>query len=945
MKRLILILMVTLTPLFAQNSGKISGRIVDSRSKEPIPMANIVIRGTMYGAASDIEGNYYILNLPPGSYDLTASIVGYRSVTKTGAIVNINRTTTVDFSLDETALQAAEVVVTATRPDVEREKTSTSEIRRGEEVLNVPGIQDISDVLTLSSDISDGHFRGGRDNEELYNLHGLGIMDPLSGVPAFNPIMSAVEEVEVITSGFSAQYGNAQSGIVNITMKEGNSERWTARGELRTRLPGRKHFGPGLWDPLGNPYLRMLDSPEAWLDSTNQNRDISFLQSLFGSDKTAQAQLGYVLYHLQMHRDYGQTYDNLQDYSADVNFGGPLSSNARLFMAFHLDKIWPWLPTPEPNVNRQFMGNLVYDFGKGMSLRLSGAVAKNEGHTLSGRSSSGWTNWVWDRIIPATRTEDNNTQLGLRWAHALSDRTFYEIKLNTLQTRSLVGSPITSPDYLQRQGLQLPFWVSTWLPDPDGFTSLGRATGTFRNDYTRTLSLDASMTSQVTVSHMLIAGIQGNWYVIDVDDRRNVDSRTGGYVTSYVAKPFEVGLYMQDKMEFEGMIANVGLRLDLYNPNAEYYKNTFAPFYYTDSTGSHYFEPLAPKERTTTVVRLQPRIGFSFPVSVSTVFHMNYGTFLQRPTFSQILSHTFGRLDIYNRGGATSVPTSQTMGNPRLKPEVTNSYDVGVTQGLGEGFTLDVSGYFKDVKNLVQTAQYFPSSSSNLPYLSYVNLEYASIRGFRLALAKRKGMLTGTLSYTYGVAIGKRSNSDASNYPTIFESGQTNEPLPQDVFLDFDRTHNVIGNFAFNTPANWGPEVLGFCPFDQMTIAATSFLRSGRPFTSWVNRITPMDKRAPNETTTNIKITKNIPRFFGPNATIYVEISNLFNDRIYDYNAVFNPDPTNTANLQRFTVRYEKGEDITYYDNQNHPDFLANQEFRNFSNAPRSWTVGMIISF
>jgi hypothetical protein len=130
-----------------------------------------------------------------------------------------------------------------------------------------------------------------------------------------------------------------------------------------------------------------------------------------------------------------------------------------------------------------------------------------------------------------------------------------------------------------------------------------------------------------------------------------------------------------------------------------------------------------------------------------------------------------------------------------------------------------------------------------------------------------------------------------------------------------------------------------------MTIAATSFLRSGRPFTSWVNRITPMDKRAPNETTTNIKITKNIPRFFGPNATFYVEVSNLFNDRIYDYNAVFNPDPTNTANLQRFTVRYEKGEDITYYDNQNHPNFLANQEFRIFSNVPRSWTVGMVINF
>ena len=144
MKKAILLILIALTPLFAQNSGKISGRIIDSKSKEPLPMANIVIRGTAYGAASDIDGNYYILNMPPGSYDLTASIVGYRAVTKTNVIVNTNRTTTVDFSLEETVIQGAEVVIIATRPDVEREKTSTSEIRRGEEVLNVPGIQDLS---------------------------------------------------------------------------------------------------------------------------------------------------------------------------------------------------------------------------------------------------------------------------------------------------------------------------------------------------------------------------------------------------------------------------------------------------------------------------------------------------------------------------------------------------------------------------------------------------------------------------------------------------------------------------------------------------------------------------------------------------------------------------------------------------------------------------------
>ncbi len=327
MKKAILLILISVAPLFAQNSGKISGIVRDAKTKEPLPMANIVVRGTTVGAASDVDGNYFILNLPPGTYDLSASIVGYRSVTKTGVIVHTSRTTTIDFSLDEMAVQAAEVVIIATRPDVEKEKTSTSEIRRGEEVLNVPGIQDISDVLTLSSDISDGHFRGGRDNEELYNLQGMGIMNPLSSASAFNPIMSAVEEVEIITSGFGAQYGNAQSGIVNITMKEGSSNKWAARAETRMRAPGLKHFGPSVWDPKANPYLTLLDSPEKWLggDPNYPNGYWGGIGSgyanRYGKDTTTLATMLYTLWLLQGHRDYGKNYDNLFDYSLEVKQG------------------------------------------------------------------------------------------------------------------------------------------------------------------------------------------------------------------------------------------------------------------------------------------------------------------------------------------------------------------------------------------------------------------------------------------------------------------------------------------------------------------------------------------------------------------------------------------------------------------------------------------------
>jgi hypothetical protein len=945
MKKAFLLILLSLTPLFAQNSGKISGIVRDAVTKEPLPGVNVVIKGTMMGAATDADGMYYILKVPPGTYDVSVSIVGYERMTQSDVRIHVDRTTTLDFALQQVAIDIGkEVMITATRPDVEKEKTSTSEIRRGEEVLNVPGIQDISDVLTLSSDISDGHFRGGRDNEELYNLQGLGIMNPLSSASAFDPIMSAVEEVEIITSGFGAQYGNAQSGIVNIMMKEGSADKWVARAEARTRLPGRKHFGPSVWDPKANPYLTLLDTPEKWIggDPNYPNGYWGAIGSgyfnRYGQDTTTLATMLYTLWRLQAHRAYGKNYDNLSDYSLDANVGGPLANNVRLFLAFHTDKVWPTMPTPDPNLSWQMMGNIVFDFGSGMSLRMSGAFLRADGHTLSGTTTTGWYNWIWDRIFDVKRTVDENVQLGLRWTHAISQSTFYEIKVNSLRTTSIEGSPVTNPDALD--GVSSPLIWEAWTNLPDGF-NYGQLDNDFSTERTRTISLDGAITSQVTGSHMVLAGFQGNWYGMDVYDLSGVTSRTGGNLTQYSAKPYEFALYAQDKMEFQGMIANVGLRLDMYNANVMYYTDTFAPYRYTDSLGiQRVDERFANKSKTPVIARLQPRAGFSFPVSTETVFHVNYGTFMQRPPFVRIVSQTVNRKELYNYGGALSVVG--TLGNPRLRPEVTSSYDLGVAQGLGEGFTLDVSGYYKDVRDLLQQAIY---SSKQGNYVTYINRDYADIRGFRVALAKRRGMLAGTLSYTYGVATGKNSSSDGNQIPTIYESGPSKDPVPQDILLDFDRTHNLVANLGFNTPREWGPVLFGVYPFERITIAATSFARSGRPYSSRLNPGVLMSKRTPNEYNTNIKITKQISRFFGSSASFYVEVSNLFDNRIYNYTAVFNPDLNNTSNLSKWTIKYENGEDITYYEDDLRPGFLINQEFRIYSNAPRSFNFGMAVNF
>jgi hypothetical protein len=214
--------------LMGQTVGKLSGKIIDRDTREPIIGCNVVIVGTKLGATTDIDGSYFILNIVPDQYDVEASMIGYQKVLEHGVIINSEKTTTVDFCADVDNPDAGRCRSgLATRPDVQPEKTSTSEVVRTDDVKAIAGMRDVTDVIGLAADVTDGHFRGGRTGEEYYTLQGMGIVNPFDATSAFVPILSAVEEVEVVTSGFGAQYGNAQSGVVNITMKEGKADKWT----------------------------------------------------------------------------------------------------------------------------------------------------------------------------------------------------------------------------------------------------------------------------------------------------------------------------------------------------------------------------------------------------------------------------------------------------------------------------------------------------------------------------------------------------------------------------------------------------------------------------------------------------------------------------------------------------------------------------------------------
>ena len=955
MLAVILIAIGAVTTADAQNVGKLSGRVIDKDTKEPLIGANIIIVGTKLGAATDLDGSYFILNVVPDKYDVQVSLVGYQKVIEQGVIINSDKTTTTDFALTATTLQQGVVEVVATRPDIEPEKTSTSEIVRTDDVKQIAGMRDVTDVIGLAADVTDGHFRGGREGEEYYSLQGMGIVNPFDASAAFVPILSAVEEVEVVTSGFGAQYGNAQSGVVNITMKEGKPDKWRTSVEARVRAPGRKTFGPSAYDPAGNPYLAKLLNESFWLtgDPDNNNQPLissmgSGLTNRYARDTAVMLQVAYTLWRMQTKRDLDRSYGNNVDYSVEGGSGGPLNDNMRMFVAMRSNVVNPEFPTEQPDVDRQVMGNVATDFGRGATLLLSGGYSEATTNVFPSQDGLGFYNWLWDRTLDIEYQRTENGQLGARFSKTLSPSTFYELKLNALSTKLRLGSspwPSLLPDSLITNPENTNTVLTAPITGPDLFNYLS-GNDDFRDEKTLTVSFEAALTSQITKFHLFNAGVQVNSYSIQGNDDISTSSTLQTRV--YTAKPIEAGLYAQDKMEFEGMIANVGLRLDLWNSNKDHFVNHFDPFAIIDDSGHVVSRSVtdAEKAKTPLLGRLQPRAGISFPVDVNTVFHLNYGAFMQRPSFQYIV--------------ATSVQprfnTPVTLGNPRLEPQTTNSYDVGIAQGLGDGFTLDVSGYYKDVKNLIEQAT-FTDVTTAVTYNTYYNRDYADIRGFRATFAKRKGDLTGSLSYQYSVATGK--SGTVTGAPPIFRKDSLDQVTTdlsnvpdRDILLDFDRTHNLIITLDYTVPEGSGPLLFDAYPLENVSLSVSAFARSGRPYTSSKDVTLINGARTPAEYNTNMRLTKTVDNFFGTRGSFYVEVFNLFNNKILNYSYLFaattagqtNP---NIAPYENYPID-DPQHGVLYWNATNllkGSSFPVDQSFLIYDSEPRSFNFGVALDF
>lgn len=760
--------------IISGTTGKISGEVVDVESKLPLVAANVIIRAQIIdgreialeiprGAATDEKGFYFILNVSPGEYVLQVMYIGYQTVTKKLISVSVDRTTKVDFELQLQTLAGQEVVVVAQREMVVKDRTSSSAKASGEDIKALP-VETFQEVLQLQAGITTGldgsiHIRGGRASEVQYYVDGIAISNPFTNTPAIAIENNAIQELEVISGTFNAEYGQAMSGIVNIVTKEG-TDRFT--GNVTTYLgdflsnhsdvfPNIKNFSPVAQQyyefSLSGPLLlknltffasgRIVDQ-ENWLFGKR-----IFLPADSSNFSTPDPESWYI------ESNGDSSYIPMNPYAS-------YSGQIKLNYAF----------SPSFKVSYNFINN------------------SNEGKIY---------NHYYKLNPNGVTTNYTNAHNHLfKITHTISPRVFYNLNLayykNDLKNYAY-KNPF-DPRYrsIYRSGSPPQFIFSTGGIIPDHL---------YRTS--RTYAFRADVTMQVDNINLVKFGAEARYhklnfenYNIDVDPRRYGDFEprippiTSLDHNQYEKQPLEFALYIQDKLEIEDFIVNVGMRFDYFNANSQ------IPTDLRDPANKLFPRPESEAyDDVKTKTQLSPRVGLAFPITSRGVIHASYGQFFQIPEFSRLYENPeFEVAGVYG----------SFLGNANLAPQKTDMYEIGLQQQLTDFLAVDITGFYRDVRNLLGT-ELFQTYQSDIVYGRYINTDFGTVRGITLSAEMRlpnSGISAG-LDYTYQVAKGIASDPKQKFFDVQGKSESQTILIP----LNWDLRHTANA-FVNLVQKGWG---------------------------------------------------------------------------------------------------------------------------------------------
>jgi len=923
-KLIVLLLAVFLVPsiLFAGVTGKIAGTVVDVETGAPLIGANVIIEGTNMGTATNLDGYYFIINVPPGTYRVKAMMMGYQSVVKTNVKVIVDLTSKVNFKLSSTVISGEAVEIVAKRPLLEKDVTASQTVTSTEQIEQMPVTSYNEVLVTTPGFVESGtglnrgyNVRGGRGGEMAYMVDGFYIEDPLMGGMGSDVANVGIAELAVMTGTFNAEYGEAMSGVLNIVTKEGGNNY-----EGRIRFFTDKYVNP---HTINEIYKHLRDGKE-WVKIVDgdtigpvSDTDVGTQPVIPGQNKQSEEYWGTREIKV----------DDYNSYRPDFYLGGPLPFLPRgnsFFVSGDLNNTDTYLGyTGQPyRKRRRVNGKIAIKPLDNLKIIFGGLYSWYQGRSYS--HSYKYT----PEMVPTSY--DESYMINATITHTISPSTFYTVRASqftkshdyyrykaeeffSAQDESgewlindpatglytgAVNDPISDAEYEFNTG----WWV--YEKDEEGnkidstWTVGGGTAWNSRKNIITTVKID--MTSQVSRVHQFKLGAE--YKHMDIETYYvSAPYSAKAYVERYHHKPVEGSAYIQDKMEFEdwGMVINAGLRID-----------------YMDTKAVYFVDPTKPTEsglkEAEKKFSISPRIGFAHPITDKAVLHFAYGHFYQVPEYQYI--YYFENSDYVNYPYPDLSINSiySWIGNSNLRPQKTIAYEVGIKTKINEVTSIDFTLYYKDIFDYTALRRVLATPTS---YFRYDNYDYANSKGLEITLEKRfSNHFGGRVNYTFSRAEGNASGVTSHYNDWYSFSVYKTYPPKKTVTMDWDQTHTVNFVLNFADPGKWG-------------INLTGNHGSGLPYTPLNSRGIRLDEpnsaRMPWTMTVDLRATKYF-KFVGLDMALYADVRNIFNKRnvLAVWGQTGEPDATN--------------------DWDDTKDWLSRPHY--FS-APRTLELGMSIGF
>lgn len=811
----------------ADTRGKLTGKIVDQRN-DPVMGANVVLVGTTMGGTTGLDGSFTILNIPPGTYDIRFSAVGYQTRVLKGVKISSGQTTTENLTITEAAIETGEVVTVAERPLVDTRQTSSVAILGREDIQALP-VQNVADVVNLQAGVVDGHFRGGRLGEVQFQVDGVSVNNPYDNSSVIQLDKSVLQEVQVISGTFDAEYGQAMSGVVNAVLRSGSEERFEVNAEayagayVETSTGGSDFPNSGVSFPPGIQSLTLSVSGPVPVPKTS------------------------FLLNVRRYVDDGYLYGERRFLPTDTS-----DFSNKVF-----------LPTGDNETtslarNEEWSGQFKISNRSIEAAQLSyqavGSISEARGFDFS------------YRFNPDGQTTLNRQSIvhGLDWTQSLSPTTFFTV--------SLRQNYFAYTDYAFESEYD-PRYYEAGVPRGDPNYELGAIIQGYSltrfQQKTNAFLVKGAITSQVTPLNLVKVGFEyqnssmgfgvpGMLGGLILDGKNSVvyvipDTLAQGFRTYY---PVSFAVFAQDRLEFSEILVRAGLRFEYYDARSTVPSDLENPANVIQGA------PESVPVPTTKKVVFAPRLGVSYPITAGGAIYFSWGYFYQMPGMGNLYANSDYSILKNLQSGATRYGI---MGNPDIRPEFTKQYEFGFKQEFEKFLGLDMSVYYKDVRDLLGVE--FIDTYADSRYARFTNVDFGSVYGVKLTVDQRlSSTVSLSLNYTFQNAIG--NSSDPGETANRAAAGQ--DPRPRQVPFGWDQRHTLNFSALWMQPGDF---------------SVTAILRagSGSPYTpavgsGWGAQLETNSSPKPSWAIIDLRAEKSIS-LGEPRLTVFLRVLNLLDAR------------------------------------------------------------------